>query len=154
VFVGGPSSVRQSEDRCAGLRRAVDRHNGAEQISVDVVRVQALNGRSAHGAIDEVLGHEPDAVFCANDTMALGVLLGLFERGRTVPDDIALVGFDDIEFARLAAVPLTSVRQPAAQMGDAAASLLIAEYAQDRDHRHQKITFSPELIVRRSTTGA
>ncbi len=154
VFIGGPTSVRQSEDRCAGLRRAVEHHSRGSEVSVDVVRVQALNGRSAHGAIGEVLGYKPDAIFCANDTVALGVLLGLFENGRSVPDDIALVGFDDIEFARLAAVPLTSVRQPAAQMGDAAASLLIAEAAQDRDHRHQKITFSPELVVRRSTTGA
>ena len=60
-------------------------------------------------------------MFCANDTMALGVLAGLFERGLAVPDDMALVGFDDIEFARLAAVPLTSVRQPAAQIGESAA---------------------------------
>ncbi len=153
VFIGA-TSVRQSEDRCSGLRRAVEHHNRGAEVSVDVVRVPALNGRSGHAAIGEVLGYKPDAIFCANDTVALGVLLGLFENGRSVPDEIALVGFDDIEFARLAAVPLTSVRQPAAQIGDAAASLLISESAQDRDHRHQKITFSPELIVRRSTTGA
>ena len=121
--------------------------------SIDVVRVAALNGRTAHAAIEHILAHRPDAVFCANDTMALGVLRGLFECGLAVPDDIALVGYDDIEFARLAAVPLTSVRQPASQMGDTAASLLIEECTIPADHRHQKITFSPELIVRRSTGG-
>jgi LacI family transcriptional regulator len=68
-----------------------------------------------------------------------------------VPDDIALVGYDDIEFARLAAVPLTSIRQPAARMGETAASLLAEECVPGGEHRHQTINFSPELIVRRST---
>jgi LacI family transcriptional regulator len=97
--------------------------------SSDIREVAALAGVSV-GTVSNVLNRpaavadatlqavlraidEPDAVFCANDMMALGVLRGLFERGRSVPDDIALIGFDDIEFARLAAVPLTSVRQPA-----------------------------------------
>lgn len=150
VFVGGPDSVRQSEDRLAGLRRAVDTSGEA---TVEVVRVDALNGRSAHAVTDIVLGHDPDAVFCANDTMALGVLRGLFERGRSVPDDVALIGFDDIEFAQLAAVPLTSVRQPAAQIGQTAAALLLEECRHPDEHAHQRINFTPELVIRRSTAG-
>ena len=84
VFVGGPSSVRQSEDRCAGLRRAVKRHSST-RASIDVVRVEELNGRTAHAALQRILAHRPDAVFCANDTMALGVLRGLFECGLAFP---------------------------------------------------------------------
>ncbi|MDY7100370.1 MAG: LacI family DNA-binding transcriptional regulator [Actinomycetota bacterium] len=150
VFVGGPGSVRQSEDRLAGLRRAAAGHPG---VVVEVVRVAALDGRSAHAVIDRVLAHEPDAVFCANDTMALGILRGLFERGRSVPDDVALVGFDDIEFAQLAAVPLTSVRQPAEQIGRAGAELLLDECSDPDEHSHRHVDFTPELVVRRSTVG-
>jgi LacI family transcriptional regulator len=148
VFVGGPTSVRQSEDRLLGLRRATETISGTD---VDVVRIDKLDGRSAYAVVDEVLIHSPDAVFCANDIAALGILRGLFERGRSVPDDVALVGFDDIEFADLAAVPLTTVRQPAAQMGQTAATLLLDELRND-EHVHQRVNFSPELVVRRSTS--
>jgi LacI family transcriptional regulator len=151
VFLGGATSVRQSEDRLSGLRGVAARHADA---AVEVVRVATLNGRTAYGVVDDILALGPDAVFCANDMMALGVLRGLFERGHSVPDDIALVGFDDIEFAQLAAVPLTSVRQPAAQIGQTAAGLLLDECRNRDGHTHQRVSFTPELIVRRSTVGA
>jgi LacI family transcriptional regulator len=111
-----------------------------------------LNGGSGHAAVDEILALRPDAIFCANDLVALGVLRGLFERGVSIPDDVALVGFDDIDFAGMAVVPLTSVRQPAAEMGQAAAALLAEECGFGEDHAHQRVLFSPELIVRRSST--
>lgn len=70
-----------------------------------------------------------------------------------MPDDIALVGHDDIEFAAAAAVPLTSVRQPAAHMGRTAAELLLAETGDDSHgmHRHERTLLQPELVIRRST---
>ena len=149
VFVGGPPSVRQSEDRYVGLHRAT---NSVAGLDVDIVRIDQLDGRGAYAVVDDVLAHSPDAVFCANDVMALGILRGLFERGRSIPEDVALVGFDDIEFAQLAAVPLTTVRQPAAHMGQTAASLLLDEF-RNSDHSHQRVQFTPELVVRESTSG-
>src|ERR1700727_1759440 len=62
----------------------------------------------------------PTAVFCANDLLALGLLQDTVRRGLSVPDDLAIVGYDDIDFAAAAAVPLTSVRQPRYQLGKAA----------------------------------
>lgn len=61
------------------------------------------------------------------DVAALGVLRGLMTRGIAVPDQIALIGYDDMAFAQLSAVPLTSIRQPAAELGATAARLLIEE---------------------------
>jgi LacI family transcriptional regulator len=150
AFVGGPTSVRQSEDRLVGLRRAVAA--GSTAATVDVVRIEKLDGRDAYAVVDDVLALSPDAVFCANDLTALGVLRGLFERERSVPGDIALVGFDDIDFAQLAAVPLTTVRQPAARMGQTAALLLLDEL-RNADHAHERVNFTPELVIRRSTSG-
>ena len=66
-------------------------------------------------------------MFCANDLLALGVLQELTAHGLRVPEDVAIVGYDDIEFAGAAAVPLTSVRQPRAQLGRTAAELLLEE---------------------------
>ena len=71
-----------------------------------------------------------------------------------VPEDVAIVGYDDIEFAAAAAVPLTSVRQPAVEMGRIAAELLVRESAADADeadHDHQHIVLQPELAVRASS---
>ena len=70
-----------------------------------------------------------------------------------MPEDLAIVGFDDIEFAAAAAVPLTSVRQPRQELGRTAAELVLDE-ATNPDHQHQHLVFTPELVVRASTLPA
>ncbi|WP_430727346.1 substrate-binding domain-containing protein [Streptomyces beigongshangae] len=92
-------------------------------------------------------------VFCANDLLALGVLQALYEAGLRVPEDIAVVGYDDIEFAASAVVPLTSVRRPAVAMGRQAGRLLIEDTTSGFPHEHAHVVLQPELVVRRSTTA-
>jgi LacI family transcriptional regulator len=72
-------------------------------------------------------------------------------RGVNVPRDITIVGYDDIDFAAAAAVPLTSVRQPREQLGRAAAQLLLEEANEPRLHQHRHVVFQPELVVRDSS---
>ena len=72
-------------------------------------------------------------------------------RQLRVPTDIAIVGYDDIDFAAAAAVPLSSVRQPRDELGRAAAELLIEETSGDRRHIHRQLVFEPDLIVRASS---
>jgi LacI family transcriptional regulator len=96
-------------------------------------------------------------VFCANDLLALGVLQAMYAAGVGVPDDLAIVGYDDIEFAAAAAVPLTSVRQPAVTMGALAAELLLEETEAETaptPHAHRRVVLQPELVVRRSSLSA
>jgi LacI family transcriptional regulator len=69
-----------------------------------------------------------------------------------VPHDLAIVGYDDIDFAAAAAVPLTSVRQPRSQLGNSATNLLIEEVTDPEAHTHRKVVFEPELVVRESTS--
>jgi LacI family transcriptional regulator len=90
-------------------------------------------------------------VFCANDLLALGVLQEMTQRGIRVPADIAIVGYDDIEFAAAAAVPLSSVRQPREQLGRTAAQLLLEEIEDGPAHEHRHVVFQPELVVRESS---
>jgi len=97
----------------------------------------------------------PTAAFCANDLVALGLLQEMTRLRIRVPDDLAIVGYDDIEFAAAAAVPLTSVRQPRHQIGRTAAELL-AEETIDLEtngggHQHRQVVYLPELIVRESS---
>jgi LacI family transcriptional regulator len=95
----------------------------------------------------------PTAVFCANDLLALGVLQQMTRSRIRVPEDVAIVGYDDIDFAAAAAVPVTSVRQPRQQLGRTAAELLIDEVDNAAQHQHRQVVFEPELVVRESTIG-
>src|SRR5690606_2825181 len=91
------------------------------------------------------------AAFCANDLLALGVLQGLTRQRVRVPGDIALVGYDDIDFAAAAAVPLSSVRQPRQRLGRAAAELLMDAANHPDSHQHRQVVFDPVLLVRESS---
>jgi LacI family transcriptional regulator len=94
-------------------------------------------------------GDRPDAIFCANDMMAIGCLEALKDAGVAVPDDIALTGFDDIPIARYVTPPLTTAAVPIAEIGRQALECCAAVIAGDHtDHRR---TFKPELVVRASS---
>jgi LacI family transcriptional regulator len=93
----------------------------------------------------------PTAVFCANDLVALGVLQELTLRGLRIPGDVAILGYDDIDFAAAAAVPLSSIRQPREQLGLSAALMLLEEADRPAGHQHRHVVFQPELVERAST---
>ena len=151
AYVSGPAELAQCRDRRTGAERALAAA-GLPADELAVVEAPALDAEAGRDAGARLLGHpgRPTAVFCASDLLALGVLQSVFGAGLRIPDDIALVGYDDIEFGAAAAVPLTSVRQPAFQIGRNAAQLLLEETA-DEEHEHQRIVYEPELVVRRSS---
>ncbi|MEU6646415.1 substrate-binding domain-containing protein [Saccharomonospora sp. NPDC046836] len=155
LYFTGPLALRQCADRLTGLRRAVAAAGLDPEETVEVVEGRVMNARSAHDAARPRLaaGAVPTAAFCANDLMALGVLRAAVSTGRRVPEDLAIVGYDDIEFAADAAVPLTSIRQPTQQIGRTAAQLLVEECDNPDTHAHQQVMFKPELVVRDSTGG-
>jgi len=153
AFVGGPRHLRQIEERLEGSRRAVAAVEGA---GLEVIELDALSVAEGHRAGEAIAARtaaeRPDAVFAANDLIAIGMLQALAAAGIRVPDDVALIGYDDIAFARAAVVPLSSVRQPAAQIGASAVRILLAEAAEPGvTPRH--VVFQPELVVRQSTAG-
>jgi len=154
AFVGGPVSVRQVADRLSGAREAWEAagRRPAELALVETTGLTVAAGREAGAQLCSLPSRScPTAVFCANDLVALGVLQSLTRRHLRVPDDVGIVGYDDIEFAAAAAVPLTSVAQPRAQLGRRAAELLIDEVTNPSVHRHRQEVFEPELVVRAST---
>ncbi|MDR7252884.1 LacI family transcriptional regulator [Nocardioides sp. BE266] len=155
AFIGGPDSIGQVRDRLAGARRAwADAGLPPDQlVVVPTSGLTVVEGRSAG---ERVMGlaarRRPTAAFCANDLLALGLLQQLSTAGLAVPGDLAIVGYDDIDYAGAAAVPLTSVRQPRQELGRRAAELVMDE-ADNPDHLHQQLVFTPELVARRSTLG-
>jgi LacI family transcriptional regulator len=154
AFVGGPMSVRQVSDRRDGAVRALERagRHGADLLVIETPALNVTAGQRAGAALAALpAGSRPSAVFCANDLLALGVLQEMTTRRIAVPGGVAIVGYDDVEFAAAAAVPLSSVRQPRHQLGRAAAQLLIEEALGDGTHRHRQVVFEPDLVVRASS---
>jgi LacI family transcriptional regulator len=154
AFVGGPMSIRQVADRRDGAVRALERSDGTGN-DLYVIETPALNvlaGQQAGAALAELPAEtRPTAVFCANDLLALGVLQEMTAHRIRVPENVALVGYDDIDFAAAAAVPLSSVRQPRHQLGRSAAQLLIDETLGEQAHQHRQVVFEPELVIRQSS---
>lgn len=153
AFVGGPMGIRQVADRLAGARRAVGAQPDATLEVIETESLTVLEGRAAGEAIRERdVAEGPDAVFAANDLLAMGVLQALNVLGSVrVPDDIALIGYDDIDFASAAVVPLSSIRQPASLIGYTAVDLLLKEAASGEGFTPEQVVFQPELVVRDST---
>jgi LacI family transcriptional regulator len=153
AFVGGPGSIGQVRDRHAGALAALTDAGLDEShlIRVDTASLSVGEGRQAAQRLAGLpRPKRPTAAFCANDLLALGLLQQCVTTGVSVPDDLAIVGYDDIEYAGAAAVPLTSVRQPRLQLGRTAAELLLDE-VENPAHAHQQITFTPELVARESS---
>ena len=90
-------------------------------------------------------------MFCVNDLTALGALRALRAHGVAIPAEMAVVGYDDVVFASMLTVPLTSVRQPTHQLGWTAADLLLRQRSEGATFQHQRIQFQPELVVRGSS---
>jgi len=154
AFVGGPAALRQVADRREGGTRAL-RRAGADPDSVLVIETAALNVAGGQAAGRQLAAlpasTRPTAAFCANDLVALGVLQEMTRNNISVPDEMAIVGYDDIEFAAAAAVPLSSVRQPRQELGRMAAQLLMEETSGTGRHKHRQVVFQPELEIRRSS---
>ena len=89
------------------------------------------------------------AVLCANDPMALGLLRAFAERGRRVPEDVSVVGFDDIPEAAFFRPPLTTIRQDFGELGRRALHLLIASISGERSYQ-PALPITPDLVVRAS----
>ena len=156
AFVGGPLQLRQMNDRLAGARASAE--NAATRVDLEVVATTSMTVDEGVAAGARILARPrrewPDAVFAGNDLLALGLLQSLVSGGRMlVPDEIALIGFDDTIFAAAAAVPLSSIRQPSRMIGRTALRIVLEEAADPKSIPRQTV-FAPELVIRRSTAGS
>ncbi|WP_262704011.1 MULTISPECIES: LacI family DNA-binding transcriptional regulator [Streptomyces] len=162
-FIASSLDLRQVADRQRGALSVIEAVPDAtlEIISVPERTVEAGIACAEHLARRSP-ADRPDALFCVNDLLAIGIIQS-FVAGRRIriPEDIAVIGYDDIEFAQSTIVPLSTVRTPHAELGTAAADLLFDEIAElrgpegaDGERTAPHIEFAPELVVRASTVGA
>ncbi|MFJ7244704.1 LacI family DNA-binding transcriptional regulator [Kitasatospora sp. NPDC098652] len=149
--LAGPVNWRESQDREEGWRLTLE----AAGCPVPEVERGDWSARSGYQAGLRIARlHEVTAVFCANDHMALGLLRALHEAGRAVPDEISVIGFDDIPEAAYFTPPLTTVRQDFGELGRRALELLVAELEGGARSAPTQLEISPELVLRRSAGPA
>lgn len=145
--ISGPLDMPAGQERLAGFRAALTRQGRPD--------VPAVEGdftlESGERAMTQLLADHPevDGVFAANDLMAQGALLVLHDAGKSVPDDVAVIGFDDSSAALACRPPLTTIRQPLEDMAAEMARLLLAHIEQP-GRPVSSVIFDPTLVVRES----
>ncbi|QDP95857.1 LacI family transcriptional regulator [Microlunatus elymi] len=158
AFVGGPATIRQVADRRIGAEQAV----GGSGAALEIIETDGLiveTGRKiGHELVARRPQDRPDAIFAANDMVAIGLMqsLALLEH-RLVPDEIAMIGYDDIDFAAASVIPLSSIRQPSELIGRTAVELMLRELdaiESGVEVDHEQVVFQPELVIRASTDAS
>ena len=148
--IGGPVAMQCSRARISGYSAALA--SAGVEVDPSLIRHGNFHHIGGYQAARELfeLPEPPSAIFAGSDEQAFGVAEAARVTGRRIPEDLSVVGFDDLPIARWFSPPLTTVRQPLAEMGRIAAEMLLAMIDQ-REPRGRQVELAPELIVRSST---
>jgi Transcriptional regulators len=146
--ITGPLNMCSGQDRLEGYRQAL----AARGIPVDedLIAEGDFTEQGGQAAMRRLLPHRPTAVFAASDMMAVGAIKVLREAGLRVPEDVAVVGFDDIPLASMVEPPLTTVRQPIEQLGSMAVELLVSLMENPGEETVHRVVLPTELVIRAS----
>jgi DNA-binding LacI/PurR family transcriptional regulator len=148
-LISGPVHITTGRERQEGYRKALTEH-GIES-DQGLIKIGDFKQDSGYQRACELLEMDdpPTAIFTANNLMTLGALNAIHEKGLSIPQDVAIVGFDDMPWAPSLNPPLTAVAQPTYELGRVAAEMLLARIA-DRDHPIREIRLETALVVRES----
>jgi LacI family transcriptional regulator len=147
AHITGHMTISDGQDRFAGYKRALARAD--IPFDPNLVAQGLFTYDAGYNCMKSLLPHKPDALFAAGDTTALGAMQAIYEAGLKVPDDIAVIGFDDLDVAPKATPPLTTIRQPIQQKGAAAAQLLM-DLIDGRTQSPHQIILPTQLVIRES----
>ena len=150
LWVSGPDHHHQSNQRFVGVTQAA-KEFGIELSALTAPSLDFLTGEHVAPEI-QAKGPLPDAIFCANDAIALGMMNFFFKTGIKVPDDVSVIGYDNVSYAESALVPLTTVSQTPYQLGFTMGSQMIVEIEGEENHVHQHVIFQPQIVERASAS--
>ncbi len=156
VFAGGPDDLHAVTDRRRGAWRAVAETNGA--VTFDPVAGSGLSQKEGRRIAGELVARGldamPDGIVAPSDRIAAGIVYELTGKfGLRVPQDVAVIGYDNNQFANDGEIPLSTVSQPGNEMGRVAAGLLLDEINHPGTHTHRNVLLEPSVIARQSTLG-
>lgn len=148
--IAGPQALSPARQRVQGYHRALT--ESGMRVDDKLLRSSDFTSAGGHAAMTSLLKmrQKPSAVFASNDLMAIGAVCAAAEAGLRIPEDVSVVGFDDIALAAYSNPPLTTIAQPKHQTGTLAARLLLERIAQRDKPLHREI-LQPTLCLRRST---
>ena len=166
AFMRGPRAIPDSEYRWEAIQE-VAREMGLKIDPANVIRIDAegWSMKTGYHPMAPEIGYRPmkvllekhrtfSAIFCFNDIAAIGAIRALKDAGCSVPQDVSVVGFDDIQSAAYSTPSLTTVRQPLTEMGSRGAQVLLDRIVNREKEYPAEITMEPELVVRESTAPA
>jgi LacI family transcriptional regulator len=155
AYIGSPD-LSPAADRYRGFRHALRDHD----IELNEALVLSNDGedpadKAGYEMMSALLKRRspPDGVFCHNDVVAIGAMRAAQDAGLSIPGDVAFVGFDNVNYSKYLPIPLTSVDQSTAALGEAAAQLALAIVDKKID-QPRNILLAPTLVVRQSTAGS
>lgn len=150
AHISGPEQNFEAQERKRGYADAM--RAGLPGAALRIIEGEFTEESGYAGAQSLLAGGAlPDGLFAGNDMMALGALLALKEAGKRVPDDVAVVGFDDIPIARFTSPPLTTLRVGVFEMGRQGLEMLVAAFDENDANVPKSVVISPELVVRESS---
>lgn len=153
--IGSPSPSAAA-DRFSGFRAALGAHGIAlrEDMVLPSVHADESGDNQGYALMQMLLKRKgkPDGVFCHNDVIAIGVIKAALDAGLAIPEDIAIVGFDNVQYSKYLQIPLTSVDQRTGRLGEAAAQLAF-DLVGKRVDKPKTILLTPRLVVRESSVG-
>jgi LacI family transcriptional regulator len=166
AFMRGPKAIPDSEFRWEAIQQ-VSRDIGLKIDPANIIDIDAegWSMKTGHHPMAPEIGYKPmkallekhrnfTAMFCFNDISAIGAIRALKDSGCSVPQDVSIVGFDDIQSAAYSTPSLTTVRQPLTEMGKRGAQVLLRRIAHREEEYPAEIIMEPELVVRESTAPA
>ncbi len=152
--ISGPHNQIAGQDRLQGFKQTLE---DANLFDSELVIEGDFTEAGGYAAMQKLLPRQPQAIFAANDMMAAGAYRVIYEAGLKIPEDIAIIGFDDLPIAGQLDPPLTTIRQPLHRMGQLAVERLIEmvieqrrDIARDYQTPPRQFTLAPELIIRQS----
>lgn len=147
-FISGPMGEQSSQKRLFGYIRALQEFS----VTFDptLMKVGDYHTPTGYRLSKELIEQGVTAIFACNDMMAYGIYQQASERGLSIPGDLSVVGFDDLQFSQFMEVPLTSMKQPACEIGKCAVEKII-ERIEHPGEQQESVRFKPELMVRKST---
>lgn len=148
-YICGPPTISSVQERLQGCQTAMQ----VADLRPDSLLVERTNLKMEGGfsAMQKLLDNDaPDGIFAYSDILAIGAMKALLDANLRIPEDVALIGYDDIEFAGMLEVPLTTVRQPRYRIGQEAANILIDKINGTSGENVKSVVLRPELILRKS----
>ena len=149
VWASGPSGHSQSYQRFVGVTQAA-REFGVELSTVVAPSLDFISGENLAPAIIAA-GPLPDAIFAANDTLAMGIINFFRSAGIDVPGEVSVLGYDNTSYAESGLIPLSTVSQTPYQLGATMGAQMVAELSAGIGHVHQHVIFQPQIVERSST---